>query len=63
MLVAVVGVMAVAMSAPIVTDGFTVMPRAAEWQGLVLSLSGVLAAVGVLIIWTAYRRWLLTDFD
>jgi hypothetical protein len=63
MSVAMVGVMAVAMSTPIMTDGFTVMPQAAEWGRLVIPVCGALAVVGVLLIWAAYRCWLVTDFD
>ena len=35
----------------------------ADWQPLAWLAAAVFAVVGVVLIWTAYRRWLAADFD
>jgi hypothetical protein len=48
---------------PIVADGFTAAPRLAEWQYLAWTVTGFLTLLGAFLIWAAYRRWLVADFD
>ena len=33
------------------------------WPHGVIWLAGIIAVLGLLITWDAYRRWLVTDFD
>jgi hypothetical protein len=64
--VVVTGVMlsfGIGLLAPIVTQGFTAAPRLAEWRSLVWAAVGLLAILGMFLIWAAYRRWLVADFD
>jgi hypothetical protein len=48
---------------PIVTNGFTAAPRLAEWRGFIWTAAGFLTLFGTFLIWAAYRRWLVADFD
>jgi hypothetical protein len=49
--------------APIVTNGFTAAPRLDEWQNLIWTAAGLLTLFSMFLIWAAYRRWLVADFD
>ena len=43
----------------IVLDG----PPLKEWQPILLPIGAILAIFGLLLTWSAYRRWLVADLD
>ena len=34
-----------------------------QWRPLIMPLGGLLAAIGLLLTWWGYRRWLVADFN
>ena len=51
------------MLAPIVTHGFAAAPQLSEWQRPIWTAAGCLTLFGTLLLWAAYRRWLVADID
>ncbi len=54
---------AIGLLAPIAAGGFTGENWRIEWRIAALVIVAILTVFSSFSIWTAYRRWLVTDFD
>jgi hypothetical protein len=59
----VIGLIAVLVSLSFMTDRESTERSWSALWAFIVPLSGLLAAIGVLMTWAAYRRWLVTDID